>query len=126
MSTHITPPPRAEQTGPEAAEPARRESRFDERGIALQTIIIMVVLLAIAGAVAAVLFARAGEETERLNESSQDVEVYAITNQTLCTTAGGTWKTSVLANRAADTVAWDGLTAAGRDASTASTWCDPR
>ena len=42
MSIHITTPPRAEQTEPEAAEPARRASRFDERGIALQTIIIMV------------------------------------------------------------------------------------
>ena len=44
MSIYITPPPRAEQAEPEAvAEPARRATRFDERGIALQTIIIMVV-----------------------------------------------------------------------------------
>jgi hypothetical protein len=44
----------------------RARLREDERGIALQTIIIMVVLLAIAGAVAAVLITRAGTETDRL------------------------------------------------------------
>ena len=42
----------------------------DERGIALQTIIIMVVLLAIAGAVAAVLLTRAGTETDRLEQET--------------------------------------------------------
>ena len=42
----------------------------DTRGIALQTIIIMVVLLAIAGAVAAVLLTRAGTETDRLDDET--------------------------------------------------------
>ena len=93
MSTHITPPPRAEQAEPEAVEPARRASRFDERGIALQTIIIMVVLLAIAGAVAAVIASRAGEETGRLEET--DTAAYGITNQTGCELGGHEWDTTV-------------------------------
>ena len=61
----------------------------DERGIALQTIIIMVVLLAIAGAVAAVLITRAGTETDRL-ESETD-RWTGITNETGCEIAGGAW-----------------------------------
>lgn len=39
----------------------------DQRGIALQTVVIMVVLLAIAGSVAAVLLTRAAETTEQLD-----------------------------------------------------------
>ena len=61
----------------------------DERGLALQTIIIMVVLLAIAGAVAAVLLQRAGTETDRL-EGETD-RWTAITNETACDIAGGQW-----------------------------------
>ena len=91
MSIHITPPPRAGQPGPEAAdEPARRASRFDERGIALQTIIIMVVLLAIAGSVAAVLLSRAGEETENLQDSSSST-AYGVTNESGCALGGHQW-----------------------------------
>ena len=82
MSTHITPPPSADQTGAETAEPARRASRFDERGIALQTVIIMVVLLAIAGTIAAVLLSRAGEVTSELE--SQDVTATRIDTQADC------------------------------------------
>ncbi len=51
----------------------------DERGIALQTIIIVVVLLAIAGAVAAVLLTRAGTETDRLEGETDrwtDIDSY--------------------------------------------------
>ena len=93
MSRHITPLPRAGRTGPEAAaEPARRASRFDERGIALQTIIIMVVLLAIAGSVAAVILTRAGEETERLEQT--DSAAYGITNETACEIGGHNWQNS--------------------------------
>ena len=61
----------------------------DERGIALQTIIIMVVLLAIAGAVAAVLLTRAGTETDRLEDETDRWS--DITNETGCEMAGGTW-----------------------------------
>ena len=91
MSTHITTPPRAEQTEPEAAEPAHRAARFDERGIALQTIIIMVVLLAIAGAVAAVLFSRASTETARL-EGAEDTFAYAVGDRLQCQSLGHTWQ----------------------------------
>lgn len=62
----------------------------DTRGIALQTIIIIVVLLAIAGAVATVLLTRAGEETERLDEETYDWS--QITNETGCGLAGGHWR----------------------------------
>ena len=60
----------------------------DMRGIALQTIIIMVVLLAIAGTVAGVLLNRAGSETDRLE--NQEIQRWAdIDNPTACEIAGG-------------------------------------
>ena len=89
MPTHTTPPPHADQTD-QTAEPARRASRFDERGIALQTIIIMVVLLAIAGSVAAVLLNRAGEETANL-EGGVSSTAYGITNAQGCNIGGYDW-----------------------------------
>ena len=64
-------------------------ARGGERGIALQTIIILVVLLAIAGAVAAVLLTRAGTETDRLEDETDRWS--DITNETGCEIAGGTW-----------------------------------
>ncbi|MXZ53462.1 MAG: hypothetical protein F4Z34_09795 [Acidimicrobiaceae bacterium] len=65
------------------------EHGCDERGIALQTIIIVVVLLAIAGAVSAVLLTRAGTETDRL-EGETD-RWTGIANETGCEIAGGVW-----------------------------------
>lgn len=59
----------------------------DARGIALQTIIIMVVLLAIAGAVAAVLLTRAGTETDRLQDETDRWS--DITSFTGCEMANG-------------------------------------
>ena len=59
----------------------------DRRGIALQTIIIMVVLLAIAGAVAAVLITRAGTETDRLDAETTDRGA-GILNSTGCDDSG--------------------------------------
>ena len=93
LPTHTTPPPHADQTD-QTAEPARRASRFDERGIALQTIIIMVVLLAIAGSVAAVLFSRASDVTGELE--SQDVTSATIDTNAECVNhfmgdEGGAW-----------------------------------
>ena len=61
----------------------------DTRGIALQTIIVMVVLLAIAGAVAAVLLNRAGSETDRLENETINFADYET--KLGCDTAGGTW-----------------------------------
>ena len=82
MSIHIKPPSRACQREPEAAEPTGRTSRFDQRGIALQTVIIMVVLLAIAGAVAAVLLGRTGDVTTELE--NQDVTLTVIDTPAEC------------------------------------------
>ena len=49
----------------------------------------MVVLLAIAGAVAAVLLNRAGSETDRLENETVDFTAYLT--KFGCDTAGGTW-----------------------------------
>ena len=90
MSKHTTPLPHADQTGLEAAQPAQRAPRFDERGIALQTVIIMVVLLAIAGGVAAVLFSRANEATEQLEDTEiAKINYTEITSEALCKSSGG-------------------------------------
>ena len=53
----------------------------------------MVVLLAIAGAVAAVLFNRASTETERLERTEVQFDYSKITNEQLCKNASppGTW-----------------------------------
>ncbi|MCY3952449.1 MAG: hypothetical protein OXG69_07860 [bacterium] len=64
----------------------------DLRGIALQTVIIMVVLLAVAGAVAGVLLARGGEavsdiESQQVLRSPSDYSTYR-----LCRAAGFTPK----------------------------------
>ena len=72
-------------------EPVARR-RFDERGIALQTVIIIVVMLAIAGAVAGVLLNRAGQVTDDL-EQSTTYEWAQVNTDTACRIAGGgaTW-----------------------------------
>ena len=62
----------------------------DARGIALQTVIVIVVLLAIAGAVAGVLVARGGEVVEDLQEAPTDVPM----NETVCKANGGAWDSS--------------------------------
>ena len=85
----------------------------------------MVVLLAIAGTVAAVLVNRAGTETDRL-ENQTDSAVYGITNKTACQIGGHTWHTA--AADPAGHVA--GLNAARPDGTwTAGTnvsgWCQP-
>ena len=66
----------------------------DARGIALQTVIIMVVLLAIAGGVAAVLIASGNEAVTDLE--NQDITRGAgdYSNQTLCEAANFTWTTA--------------------------------
>lgn len=54
----------------------------DVRGIALQTVIIMVVLLAIAGTVAGVLLTRSGDVTSQLEQ--QEVGAGLIVNEATC------------------------------------------
>ena len=66
--------------------------RTDARGIALQTVIVMVVLLAIAGAVAAVLFARADTAIEDLEDTEEtDIDLTEINSEALCKAQGGDW-----------------------------------
>ena len=91
MSTHITSPPRAGQTGPVAAEPAPRATRFDERGIALQTVIILVVMLAIAGAIAAVLLNRGGEAADQLQAADFGLPASDLDTASSCRSAGHGW-----------------------------------
>lgn len=63
----------------------------DIRGIALQTVIIMVVLLAIAGAVAGVLLTRGGETVDDLERQEISRDAGDFTNQSLCEAAGFSW-----------------------------------
>ena len=63
----------------------------DTRGIALQTVVVIVVLLAIAGGVATVLLTRGGEAVEDLDEASIAPEAASYNNETLCTRAGHSW-----------------------------------
>ena len=70
----------------------------DVRGIALQTVIIMVVLLAIAGGVAAVLLSRGGEavtdiERQQISRSAGD-----FTGSAFCQAAGFTWTSGTAPN----------------------------
>ena len=90
MFKHTTPPSGGSDHNEQAAEPPNSRRFADQRGIALQTIIIMVVLLAIAGAVAAVLFSRASTETARL-EGSEDTFAYAVGSRLQCQSLGHTW-----------------------------------
>lgn len=66
----------------------------NQRGIALQTVIIMVVLLAIAGGIAAVLLQRGQEAETQLAAQAVGVNVYAATNNSQCDRLGGNWATS--------------------------------
>ena len=63
----------------------------DVRGIALQTVIIMVVLLAVAGAVAGVLLARGGEAVEEVQRQDITREASEFTNERLCDAYGFSW-----------------------------------
>lgn len=68
-----------------------KAARSDERGIALQTVIIMVVLVMIGGAVAGVLVSRAGQETSRLEDVDTTIDASRYGSETLCELAGYTW-----------------------------------
>ena len=63
----------------------------DVRGIALQTVIVMVVLLAIAGGVAAVLLTRGGEAITDIEQQKIARQASDYTNETLCKAAGFKW-----------------------------------
>ena len=93
MSIHIKPPPRVDQTD-QVAEPDRQASRFDERGIALQTVIIMVVLLAIAGGIAAVLLTRGQQTAAQLENQAIGVPAGEYESREFCRGAGHDWDAS--------------------------------
>ena len=65
----------------------------DVRGIALQTVIIMVVLLAIAGGVAAVLLSRGGQAVTDLERQDITRDASDFTGSALCEAAGFNWDT---------------------------------
>lgn len=63
----------------------------DVRGIALQTVIIMVVLLAIAGAIAGVLLTRGGEAVQDVERQEIARDAADYTSAALCEAAGFSW-----------------------------------
>ena len=69
----------------------------DARGIALQTVIIMVVLLAIAGGVAAVLLSRGGEAVTDIERQQISRTAADFSGSALCKAAGFTWNTNTKA-----------------------------
>lgn len=71
-----------------------RRAPADTRGIALQTVVVIVVLLAIAGAVAGVLLSRGGDAVEDLENVDVSPVASHYTNQTLCEQAGHSWSNS--------------------------------
>ena len=81
-----------DQREPSKLRARLHQSRYDTRGIALQTVIIIVVLLAIAGAIAAVLFSRADEATEQLEAAPIGVNPYSATNEAQCNRLSGNWE----------------------------------
>ena len=69
----------------------------DRRGIALQTVIIMVVLLVIAGAVAGVLLTRGQEAVTDLERQDVTQQAESFSSEILCRAAGYNW--SAAANK---------------------------
>ena len=65
----------------------------DVRGVALQTVIVIVVLLAIAGAVAGVLLTRGGEAVTEAEQQEITRDPTEFTNERLCEAYGFTWTT---------------------------------
>ena len=66
----------------------------DVRGIALQTVIIMVVLLAIAGGVSAVLLNRGGEAVTDIERQQISRQASEFSGSALCNAAGFVWSTA--------------------------------
>ena len=98
----------------------------DMCGIALQTVIVIVVLLAIAGAVAGVLLSRGGEVVSDLESANVGNPAPAYRNATLCAQAGHSWNSSVALDTAdyvttVSNVAYTGI-AGGTNAAGSTTW----
>ena len=95
MTTHTTPAT-ALANSEQTAEPSGRASRFDQRGIALQTVIIMVVLLAIAGTIAAVLLNRGGEAADQLQSADFGLSATDLKTESSCRSAGHGWDSTCM------------------------------
>ena len=67
----------------------------DTRGIALQTVVIIVVLLAIAGGVGAVLVTQGGEAVDDLESADIGPNPDQYNNKSLCEAAGHSWSNAV-------------------------------
>ena len=63
----------------------------DRRGIALQTVIVIVVLVIIAGAVSAVLITRTNEATTELEQQDVSLDPDEFPSESLCESAGHNW-----------------------------------
>ena len=135
MKNHILSRPGG-SGNPEPAETPQHERRFDERGIALQTVIIMVVLIAIAGAIAAVLFSAAEEASDELENSSISVNAYAAATEGQCTRSNGDWRSAAPGDvdfgkiqAAGRTTHSDGTAIAKADLAASKKgkgWCEPK
>ena len=66
-------------------------ARADVRGVALQTVIVIVVLLAIAGAVAGVLLTRGNEAVAEAERQNITRDASEFTNERLCVAYGFKW-----------------------------------
>ena len=94
----------------------------DVRGIALQTVIIMVVLLAIAGGVAAVLLNRGGEAVTDIERQQISRQASEFSGSALCEAAGFTWS-SAGANSGCNAAAGPSLLAQQKAAAGNKTAC---
>ena len=68
--------------------------RSDQRGFALQTVIVMTALIAVAMAVSAVILTRGGEVADDLERQRLTFDPSQFKTQVLCETAEFTWNDS--------------------------------
>jgi len=87
----MTPNPDTDPAADSQAQVERPQRFKGQHGIAMQTVVITIVLLAIAALVAGVLFARSEAETARLDDAGSFYS--EITDATQCRLAGGQMST---------------------------------
>lgn len=74
------------------------EVHRDQRGIALQTVIIMVALIAVAMAVSAVILTRGGDVADDLERQNVTFDPSRFRTEALCLEYGYSWDTTDSAN----------------------------
>ena len=81
---------------PRGASPASLRPMFsrDQRGIALQTAIIMAALIAIAVTISTVILTRGGEVADDLERQNVTFDPSRFKNQTLCEEYAYSWNTT--------------------------------